>query len=142
MIMFIMAYQQIPTCHIPTRWEFVMMIRGGNAKKQHSMYICLYLARDRVQSFKIIVWCPHQGDISTKIYTQMHKYKNTKRHKCTNTEIKNEQIQKYTNSQIHKCKNTKIHKRTNTKIHKHTNTKKQSYTTVDTRVLTPVYIFC
>ena len=118
------------------------------------------MQRNSIPSIFVYIW-PVTGckvsksecGVHTRVISQrksIHKCTNTNRHKCTNTEIKNEQIQKYTNSQIHKCKNTKIHKRTNTKIHKctntkihkHTNTKKQSYTTVDTRVLTPVYIFC
>ena len=34
-----MAYQHIPTRHIPTRWEYDMMIRGGNVTLSHSHHI-------------------------------------------------------------------------------------------------------
>ena len=30
MMMMMMAFQHIPTRHIPTSWEYVIMIRGGN----------------------------------------------------------------------------------------------------------------
>ena len=30
MMIIIMAYQHIPTSHIPTRWEYVIMMKGGN----------------------------------------------------------------------------------------------------------------
>ena len=33
------AYQHIPTCHIPTRWEYDMMIRGGNVTLSYSHHI-------------------------------------------------------------------------------------------------------
>ena len=34
-----MAYQHIPTRHIPTRWEYDMMIRGGNVTLSYSHHI-------------------------------------------------------------------------------------------------------
>ena len=30
MMMVMTDYQQIPTSHIPNRWEYVMMMKGGN----------------------------------------------------------------------------------------------------------------
>ena len=33
------AYQHIPTRHIPTRWEYDMMIRGGNVTLSYSHHI-------------------------------------------------------------------------------------------------------
>ena len=35
----VMAYQHIPTRHIPTRWEYDMMIRGGNVTLSYSHHI-------------------------------------------------------------------------------------------------------
>ena len=33
------AYQHIPTRHIPTRWEYVIMNRGGNVTLSYSHHI-------------------------------------------------------------------------------------------------------
>ena len=38
-MMIIMAYQHIPTSHIPTRWEFVNMMKGGNMTQSHSHHV-------------------------------------------------------------------------------------------------------
>ena len=35
-LMMMMASQQIPTSHIPTRWEYDIMIKGGNMTQSHS----------------------------------------------------------------------------------------------------------
>ena len=32
----VMVTQHIPTSHIPTRWEYVIMLRGGNMTQSHS----------------------------------------------------------------------------------------------------------
>ena len=37
--MITMAYQHIPTRHIPTRWEYVIMNRGGNVTLSYSHHI-------------------------------------------------------------------------------------------------------
>ena len=34
--------QQIPTRHIPTRWEYVIMNRGGNVTLTYSHHIYIY----------------------------------------------------------------------------------------------------
>ena len=36
MIMMMMAYQQITTSHIPTRWEYVILMKGGNMTQSDS----------------------------------------------------------------------------------------------------------
>ena len=35
-IVIIMAYQHIPTSHIPTWWEYVIMMKGGNMTQSNS----------------------------------------------------------------------------------------------------------
>ena len=37
-IIIIIAYHQIPTRHIPTRWECVMIIRGGNVTLSYKIH--------------------------------------------------------------------------------------------------------
>ena len=39
MMMTVVAYQHITTHHIPTRWESVMMIKGGNVSPSYSYHI-------------------------------------------------------------------------------------------------------
>ena len=35
-MMMMMVTQLIPTSHIPTRWEYVIMMKGGNMTQSHS----------------------------------------------------------------------------------------------------------
>ena len=35
-VMMKMDYQHIPTSHITTRWEYVIMMKGGNMTQSHS----------------------------------------------------------------------------------------------------------
>ena len=42
-----MVTQQIPTSHIPTRWEYDIMIRGGNMTQSHSHHIWIFIYIDR-----------------------------------------------------------------------------------------------
>ena len=39
MMMVMTDYQQIPTSHIPNRWEYVMMVKGGNTT---SIILCQF----------------------------------------------------------------------------------------------------
>ena len=39
MMMVMTDYQQIPTSHIPNRWEYVMMMKGGNTT---SIILCQF----------------------------------------------------------------------------------------------------
>ena len=38
-IVVIMAYQHIPTSNIPTRWEYVILMKGGNMTQSHSHHV-------------------------------------------------------------------------------------------------------
>ena len=41
-MMMMMVTQQIPTRHIPTRWEYVIMNRGGNVTLSYSHHIYIH----------------------------------------------------------------------------------------------------
>ena len=41
-MMMIMPYQHIPPRHIPTRWEYVIMNRGGNVTLSYSHHIYIH----------------------------------------------------------------------------------------------------
>ena len=36
------AYQHIPTSHIPTWWEYVIMMKGGNMTQSHSHHVKIH----------------------------------------------------------------------------------------------------
>ena len=39
MMMMVMAYRHIPTSHIPTWWEYVIMMKGGNMTQSYSHHV-------------------------------------------------------------------------------------------------------
>ena len=43
-----MAYQHIPTSHIPTKWEYVIMIKGGNITQSHSHHVQIHHQYQRI----------------------------------------------------------------------------------------------
>ena len=42
MMMMMTAYQHIPTSHIPTWWEYVIMMKGGNMTQSHSHHVKIH----------------------------------------------------------------------------------------------------
>ena len=63
MMMMMMACQHIPTSHIPTRWEYVIMMKGRNTRRSVGHILTMYKSIIYIwvsfpRTRKMVISCP------------------------------------------------------------------------------------